>query len=135
MTLVTRFDSASNGNVVQCGEIGGIRADTTFTVVLSYGGDAATALAAAEGSLAAGFPDREAAYRKGWSDYVDGLRLAPSRSRRTRCAGGFTIQRRWRCTPPKTRRSGAPALRALPLLGAISSMGTSRMTATIGFGA
>ena len=78
MTLVSRFDSASNGNVVQCGEIGGVGADTTFTVALGYGGDAATALAAAEGSLAAGFPDREAAYRKGWNDYVDGLRPAPS---------------------------------------------------------
>jgi glucoamylase len=78
MALVSRFDSASNGNVVQCGEIGGIGADTTFTLALGYGGDAATALAATEGSLSAGFPDREAAYREGWSDYVDGLLPAPS---------------------------------------------------------
>ena len=78
MALVSRFNNASDGNVVQCGEIGGIGADTRFTVALGYGGDAATALAAAEGSLAAGFPDRETAYRKGWSDYVDGLRPAPS---------------------------------------------------------
>jgi len=53
MTLIARFDSASNGNVVQCGEIGGIGVDTTFTLALGYGGDAASALAAAEGSLAA----------------------------------------------------------------------------------
>jgi glucoamylase len=78
MGVVSRFDNASDGNVVQCGEIGGVGADTTFTVALGYSDDAATALAAAEGSLAAGFPDREIAYRKGWSDYVDGLRLAPS---------------------------------------------------------
>ena len=78
MGLISRFDEANDGNVVQCGEIGGIGADTTFTLALGYGGDAATALAAAEGSLAAGFPDRETAYRKGWSDYVDGLRSAPS---------------------------------------------------------
>ena len=78
MALATRFDSASNGNVVQCGEIGAVGADTTFTVALGYGGDAASALAAAEGSLAAGFPDRETAYRKGWSDYIDGLRPAPA---------------------------------------------------------
>ena len=78
MGLISRFDQASDGNVVQCGEIGGVGADTTFTIALGYGGDAATALAAAEGSLAAGFPDREATYRKGWSDYVDGLRPAPS---------------------------------------------------------
>ncbi len=44
MALVSRFDSASNGNVVQCGQIGNIGADTTFTVALGYGG------AAAEGS-------------------------------------------------------------------------------------
>ena len=55
-----------------------VGADTTFTVALGYGGDAASALAAAQGSLAAGFADREAAYRKGWSDYVDGLRPAPA---------------------------------------------------------
>jgi glucoamylase len=78
MTLVTRFDEASNGNVVQCGQIGTVGADTTFTVALGYGGDTATALAAAEGSLGAGFSDREAAYQKGWSDYVDSLRSAPS---------------------------------------------------------
>ena len=78
MALVTRFDNASNGNVVQCGEIGAVGADTTFTVALGYGGDAASALAAAEGSLSTGFPDRETAYRKGWSDYVHGLRPAPA---------------------------------------------------------
>ncbi len=78
MALVTRFDSASNGNVVQCGQIGNVGADTTFTVALGFGGDSASALAAADGSLAAGFPDREAAYQKGWSDYVGGLRLAPA---------------------------------------------------------
>src|ERR1700722_2251141 len=77
-TLISRFDNASDGNVVQCGEIGGIGADTTFTLSLGYGGDAAMALAAAEGSLAAGFPERETAYRRSWSDYVDGLRAAPS---------------------------------------------------------
>jgi glucoamylase len=78
MALVSRFDSASEGNVVQCGEIGNVGADTTFTIALGYGGDAATALAAADGSLGAGFGDREAAYRKGWRDYVDGLRPLPA---------------------------------------------------------
>jgi len=76
-TLVSRFDSASNGNVVQCGEIGNLGADTTFTVALGFGGDSASALAAAGGSLAAGFADREAAYQNGWSDCVGGLRPAP----------------------------------------------------------
>jgi Glucodextranase, domain N len=56
-TLISRFDTASDGNVVQCGEIGGIGADTTFTVAVGYGADAATALAATEGSLAARAPE------------------------------------------------------------------------------
>ena len=62
--LNNQFDNiASNGNVVQCGQVGSVGADTTFTVALGYGSDAASALAAANGSLAAGFTDREAAYR------------------------------------------------------------------------
>jgi glucoamylase len=108
MGLISRFDDASDGNVVQCGEIGGVGADTTFTLSLGYGGDAARALAAAEGSLAAGFPERETAYRKGWSDYVDGLRSAPSSVSADTLAGGFTIQRLWRCMPPRTKHSVAP---------------------------
>ena len=62
--LNNQFDNiASNGNVVQCGQVGSVGADTTFTVALGYGSDAASAVAAANGSLAAGFTDREAAYR------------------------------------------------------------------------
>jgi glucoamylase len=83
--LNNQFDKiASNGNVVQCGEVGKVSADTTFTVALGYGSDAASAVAAAEGSLAAGFTDREAAYRGisphrgGWNGYVNGLRAAPA---------------------------------------------------------
>ena len=58
--LNNQFDNiASNGNVVQCGEVGNVSADTTFTVALGYGSDAASAVAAADGSLAAGFTDRE----------------------------------------------------------------------------
>src|SRR6202012_2661817 len=44
MGLINHFGEASDGNVVQCGEIGAVGADTTFTVVLGYGSDAATAL-------------------------------------------------------------------------------------------
>ena len=83
--LNNQFDSiAGNGNVVQCGQVGGVGASTTFTVALSYGSNAASALAAANGSLAAGFADREAAYRGtapysgGWNGYVNGLRAAPA---------------------------------------------------------
>jgi glucoamylase len=83
--LNNQFDNiASTGNVVQCGEVGNVGADTTFTVALGYGSDAASALAAADGSLAAGFTDREAAYRgispygEGWNSYVNALRAAPA---------------------------------------------------------
>jgi glucoamylase len=74
-----QFDKvAANGNVVQCGQIGSISPDTTFTVALGYGSDAASAIDAANGSLTAGFTDREAAYRGGWNGYVNGLRAAPA---------------------------------------------------------
>lgn len=77
--LVNQFDNITgNGNVVQCGEVGNIGADTTFTVALGYGSDPALAVAAANGSLAAGFAYRETAYRSGWNDYVNGLRPAPA---------------------------------------------------------
>lgn len=77
--LNNQFDNiASNGNVVQCGQIGSVGADTTFTVALGYGSDAASAIAAVNGSLTAGFTDREAAYRGGWEAYVNGLRAAPA---------------------------------------------------------
>jgi len=85
MVLNNQFDNiASNGNVVQCGQVGSIGTDTTFTVALGYGSDAASAVAAASGSLAAGFTDREAAYRGispysgGWDGYTSGLRAAPA---------------------------------------------------------
>jgi len=36
--LTNQFDNiASNGNVVQCGEVGNVGTDTTFTVALGYG--------------------------------------------------------------------------------------------------
>ena len=81
MSLISRFDNASDGNVVQCGELGGIGADTTFTLALGYGGDAATALAAAEGSLAMALHAAEdktfrggdvAGFGTPWRDFVNG---------------------------------------------------------------
>ena len=76
--LQHQFDNiASGGNVVQCGQVGSVGADTTFTVALGYGSDAASAIAAANESLKAGFTDREAAYGGGWHGYLNGLRAAP----------------------------------------------------------
>jgi glucoamylase len=87
--LINQFDNiASNGNVVQCGQVGSVGADTTFTVALGYGSNAASALAAANGSLEAGFTNREAAYRSGWNSYVNGLGPAPA------SVSGDTIRRR-----------------------------------------
>lgn len=77
--LNNQFDGvAANGNMVQCAQIGGIGTDTTFTVALGYGSDEKSAINAANGSLTAGFTDREAAYRRGWNDYVNKLRPAPN---------------------------------------------------------
>jgi glucoamylase len=83
--LANQFDNiASNGNVVQCGQVGSVGTDTTFTIALGYGSDAVSAIAAANGSLSAGFTDREASYRGvspytgGWDGYVNGLRAAPA---------------------------------------------------------
>ena len=89
----------------QCGR------DTTFTVALGYGSDAASAIGSAKGSLTAGFSDREAAYRGispysgGWEGYVNGLSAVPaSVSSTTRFGGPITLPR-WLCTLPRTRRS------------------------------
>ena len=66
---------AMSCNAARSGNIG---ADTTFTVALGYGSDATSAVGAANGSLTAGFSDREAAYRGGWDAYVTGLHAAPA---------------------------------------------------------
>src|SRR2546426_3851242 len=43
--LNNQFDNiASNGNVVQCGQVGSVGTDTTFTIALGYGSDAASAI-------------------------------------------------------------------------------------------
>lgn len=77
--LIKQFDKvAKNGNVVQCGRVGNVESDTTFTVALGYGGDAASAVAQAKGSLQAGFGDREKAYKNGWNTYLNKLRTAPA---------------------------------------------------------
>jgi len=77
--LNNQFDRiASTGNVVQCGQIGSVGTDTTFTVALGYGGEATSAIGAVDGSLAAGFTDREVAYRGGWLGYVNRLHAAPA---------------------------------------------------------
>jgi glucoamylase len=101
--LHNQFDNiASNGNIVQCGQVGNVGTDTTFTVALGYGSDARSALAAANQSLTTTFADREAAYRGispysgGWNGYVNGLRRAPasvSGDSRRRATFGINLTR------------------------------------------
>jgi glucoamylase len=125
--LSHQFDNAGNGNVVQCGEIGAVGTDTTFIIALGYGSDAASAVAAANGSLTAGFTDREAAYRGippssgGWEGYVNGLTAAPA------SVSSDTARRR-------AYYVAAMALHASPPRGVTSPMGTHSTTATTGFG-
>ncbi|HEY6795304.1 MAG TPA: glycoside hydrolase family 15 protein [Kineosporiaceae bacterium] len=77
--LDNAFDSVSApGNTVQLGQVGGVGADTTFSLALGFGSDAARALSAANGSLTAGFTAVEASYRSGWNDYVNTLPAAPA---------------------------------------------------------
>jgi glucoamylase len=79
MALTNQFDNVSiPDNVVQCGQVGSVGPDTTFTVALGYGSDAASAVAAVSGSLQVGFTTIETAYRSGWDAYVNGLRPAPA---------------------------------------------------------
>lgn len=77
-TLTNQFDAISSpGNVVQCGQIA-VGSDTTFTVGLGFGTDAASATSAVNGSLSAGFGSLESSYRSGWNSYVNGLKAAPA---------------------------------------------------------
>jgi glucoamylase len=76
--LSNQFDAVARpGNVVQCGQIA-VGSDTTFVVALGYGGDVPSATAAADGSLASGFPALEANYRSGWNSYLNSLKPAPA---------------------------------------------------------
>lgn len=78
LALRHAFDrTGSAGNVVQCGKIGDVGARTTFTVAMGYGPDAASALAAADGSLGAGFAAIEKKYRAGWHAYLATVKAPP----------------------------------------------------------
>ena len=76
--LTATYDVASApGNVVQVGRVPA-GTDTTFTLALSFGPDAATARANASASIAAGFPDRETAYTAGWHSWLSTLAAPPA---------------------------------------------------------
>ena len=78
MKLDVDYDTATDGNVLQTGEL---RVDprraTTHTLALGFGGSDQAAETAARDSLRTGFASREAAYRNEWHRYLDSLRPTP----------------------------------------------------------
>ncbi|HTE69526.1 MAG TPA: glucan 1,4-alpha-glucosidase, partial [Actinomycetes bacterium] len=74
------YDSATDGNVLQTGEIPlktGPDDATMFTLALGFGDSASGAESSARASLARTFPLRAAAYQNGWHGYLKSLRAAP----------------------------------------------------------
>src|SRR4051794_3005098 len=68
------YTSAPNGNVMQMGrmELNGKAGSQDATLAVGFGGSSATALAAANASLARGFARAERAYQSGWHQYLAG---------------------------------------------------------------
>ena len=73
------YSSAPTGNVVETArlKVDGL-GQQHATVAVSFGSTAAAATAAAQGSLAAGFPAVSSAYGAGWHSYLDSLKAAPA---------------------------------------------------------
>ena len=73
------YSSAPNGNVVQTArlKVDGL-GQQHATLAVGFGSTAAAATAAAQGSLAAGFPAVSSAYAAGWHSYLDSLKPAPA---------------------------------------------------------
>ncbi|HEX4717289.1 MAG TPA: glycoside hydrolase family 15 protein [Thermoleophilaceae bacterium] len=72
------YTSAPSGNVVQMGKtrVNG-RGTRHVTIALGFGGNTSAALAAANGSLGAGFSRVAGNYKSGWHDYLDSLDPMP----------------------------------------------------------
>ncbi len=65
--IINRYETASNGNVVQMGRINN---PSRFTTIISFAEDSLKARANAKLSLYKGFQKCLTEYEKGWSDYV-----------------------------------------------------------------
>ncbi|WP_449064474.1 glycoside hydrolase family 15 protein [Planomonospora algeriensis] len=77
-SLPVTYDNApSGGNIAQAARIS-VGTDTTFTLALGFGTDRGAASAAADASLAAGYPAVETAYADGWHAYLDSLEDRPA---------------------------------------------------------
>jgi glucan 1,4-alpha-glucosidase len=76
-TLAQTYASAGPGNIAQVGQVP-LAADTTsFTLALGFGSTGAAALTTANASLRRPFAAQQAAYQKGWKDYLGTLAKAP----------------------------------------------------------
>ena len=74
------YDSATDGNVLQTGELAvnaRVGSTTEHVLALGFGGSERAAELAARGSVVQGFADRVAAYRKEWRSYLGSLRRVP----------------------------------------------------------
>jgi glucan 1,4-alpha-glucosidase len=74
------YDSATDGNVLQTGEVP-LKAEpgdaTKFTLALGFGDSTSSAASTARASLASTFPVLAAAYQNGWHDYLKSLLKTP----------------------------------------------------------
>ncbi|WP_211357057.1 glucodextranase DOMON-like domain-containing protein [Nocardioides rubriscoriae] len=77
-TLRTTYDRATDGNVVQTGQVD-VGRDGRFTLALGFGQSARSAIDVAGASARAPFEQTARAYEKTWRDYDRGLRPPPSR--------------------------------------------------------
>jgi glucoamylase len=76
------YDPARDGNVVQTARtnLNGRRRQE-MTLALGFGADRRAALATARASLERGFAGADRAYRRGWHDYIAGLKRRPASAR------------------------------------------------------
>src|SRR4051812_19632549 len=76
-TLDFDYGSASDGNVLQTGEIA-LNGTTAFTLALGFGTSTAAAESAARASLADGFASKSTAYADEWHSYLSSLAEPPN---------------------------------------------------------
>ena len=76
--LDSDHDTATDGNVLQTGELRLAGRTTTHTLALGFAGSDGAAEQTARASLAAGFTGRATAYRGEWHRYLDSLRPVPA---------------------------------------------------------
>src|SRR4051794_35004701 len=76
-TLDFNYDSATDGNVLQTGEIP-VNGTTSFTLALGFGASPSAAESVGRASLSDGFAAKSTAYADDWHAYLSGLAAPPS---------------------------------------------------------